>query len=92
MMINPDYAKPILTLANALTEQKIPHTLNVIHDGLQIRFPWCKGDFICHNWSYGHESGWVESLGFPWDYDDVSCSSVEEAIANITSLWQKIGA
>lgn len=46
MMINPEYAKPILTLSNSLNKRNIPHTVNVIWDGLQIRFSWNDGDII----------------------------------------------
>ena len=92
MMINPDYAKPILALANLCTKEKIPHTINTIHDGLQIRFPWNHGDFVCHFFSYGHEYGDVESMGCPWDNhndDDVSRLTVEDAIMNLVSWYRE---
>jgi hypothetical protein len=83
MMINPAYATAILTLANALTEHNVPHTLNVIWDGLQIRFPWNPGDIICHSGSYGHEYGDVESMGCPWDEGDVSCMNLDDMLEGI---------
>ena len=89
MMINPDFANPILTISNALSERRIPHTLNVIWDGLQIRFPWSNGDLVCHYGSYGHDCGNVESMDCPWDYGDVSCISVEDAINRITKWYAK---
>lgn len=88
MMINPDFVNPILTIANVLTERNIPHSINVIYDGLQIRFPWNYGDLVCHSGSYGHDCGKVESMGCPWDEDDVSCISVDEAIEFIAN-WHK---
>ncbi len=88
MMINPDYAKPILALVNLCTEENVPCTVNPIHDGLQIRFPWNHGDMVCHGFSYGNDCGCVESYNCPWDKGDVSCLSVEEAILNIVS-WYK---
>ena len=87
MMINPEYAKPILTLSNQLTERNIPHTVKVIWDGLQIRFPWNNGDLVCHSGSYGHNYGAVESMGCPWDGEDVSCISIEEALERITEWY-----
>jgi hypothetical protein len=92
MMINPDFANTILTLSNKLSDRNIPHTLNVIHDGLQIRFPWNDGDIICHNFSFGHDYGKVESMGCPWDnkgYFKVSCLDIEEAL-NLITEWYAI--
>ena len=89
MMINPDYAKPILALANLCSSKKIPHTINPIHDGLQIRFPWNDGDFVCHHFSYGHEYGNVESMECPWDGDGFSCLSVEDAIVKLDSWYRE---
>ena len=89
MMINPDYAKPILALANLCTSEKIPHIISPIHDGLQIRFPWNNGDFVCHFFSYGHEFGDVESYNCPWDNGDVSRLTVEDAIVNLVSWYRE---
>ena len=89
MMINPDYAKPILALANLCSSEKIPHTITPIHDGLQIRFPWNDGDFVCHFFSYGHEYGDVESMGCPWDGGDVTRLTVEGAIENLVSWYRE---
>ncbi len=90
MMINPKYAKPILKLANALVETKaVPLTIVTLWDGLQLRFPWTKGDVVCHSGSYGHEYGYVESMGFPWDEGDVSCLSVEDMAQAIYEYWKE---
>ena len=89
MMINPDYAEPILTIANSLSDLGIPYTTNIIWDGLQLRFPWCGGDVVCHSGSYGHSSKEVESYCFPWDKDDVSQLEVEEAIQLIAYYYYK---
>lgn len=87
MMINPDFANPILTLSNQLTVRNISHTLNVIWDGLQIRFPWNNGDLVCHSGSYGHNFGNLESMGCPWDDEDVSCISPKEALDYIVKWY-----
>lgn len=91
MMINPEYAKPILTLSNSFNKRNIPHTLNVIWDGLQIRFPWNNGDIICHSGSFEHEYGNVESMGCPWDEDNVTCLSIDEADDLVTNWWIEVG-
>lgn len=94
MMINPEYAKPILTLSNSLNKRNIPHTVNVIWDGLQIRFPWNDGDIICHSGSFGHEYGDVESMGCPWDDDEsggVTCLPVDVTEELITDWWTGVG-
>lgn len=91
MMINPEYAKPILELANLCTENKIPFTLNVIWDGLQMRFPWNGGDIVCHSGSYEHEIGAVESMGCAWDDEDVSWAKVEDMFHNLKIWYAEIG-
>lgn len=87
MMINPEYAKPILEVANNLSEASIPFTINVLWDGLQIRFPWCDGDIICHSGSFEHERGYVETYCFPWDEGDVSILSTSEVIIEIINYY-----
>ena len=87
MMINPEYAKPILEVANNLSEASIPFTINVIWDGLQLRFPWCDGDVICHSGSLEHEHGCVETYCFPWDEGDVSVLYTSEAITEIINYF-----
>ncbi len=93
MMINPDFAQPILTLANYLTDYNIPHTINVIWDGLQIRFPWNDGDIICHSGSYGHTNGMVESMGCPWDEGDVSYLDIDDIFERLVKWYsEEVGA
>ena len=89
-MINPIYATPILNLSALLNSQGIPHSVKPLHDGLQIRFPWCDGDFICSKYSYGSNHGDVESMGFDWDCDDVSQLSVEKAFSLVSELYNTI--
>ena len=87
MKIDPKYAVPILTLANALSERNIPHTINVIWDGLQIRFPWNGGDIVCHSGSYGSAVSDVESMGCPWDDEDVSRINIDDALDRIVEWY-----
>ena len=90
MMINPAYAATILDLSALLNSRGIPHRVRPMYDGLQIRFPWCDGDFICHMYSHGCNNGDVESMGFEWDNDDVSHLSVEEAFSLVVKLYNTI--
>lgn len=91
MTINPDYANVIITLSNHLIERNIPHTVNVIWDGLQIRFPWNNGDLVCHSGSYGHACGMAESMACPWDNGDCSPITIEDALERITEWYGEIG-
>lgn len=43
-------------------------------------------DVVIHDNSYGHESGLWESVGFPWDYDDVSVHSSYQIASMINAL------
>lgn len=89
MKIDPKYAVPILTLANALSEYNIPHSLNVLWDGLQIQFPWSGGDIVCHHGSYKSNLGKVESMGCPWDDEDVSVLSIDDAFNYIIEWYSR---
>lgn len=93
MMINPEYATPILTLANFLTSSHVPFVLNAHWDGLQMHFPWAaNADIVCNALSYGHAYGRVESMGCPWDEGDVTSLEVDEAVENIKAWYAKVGA
>ena len=87
MTLNNEYASPIINLSDLLNTAKVPHSCNPIHDGLQLRFDWCDGDVVCHFFSYGHEFGFVETWGFPWDEDDVTSLSVEECYRRICDYY-----
>lgn len=90
MNINPEYAYVILTLANYLIERNIPLRIVTLYDGLQIRFPWSDGDLICHQYSYGADDGCVESFGCPWDEDDVTRLTIDEAVEKISEWYGRI--
>lgn len=40
--------------------------------GFCVTFEDLPGDAILHDFSFGREAGMWETMGFPWDYDDVS--------------------
>lgn len=87
MNTNPIYAMPILALSSCLEEMGIPHTTNPLWDGYQIRFPWCDGDMVCHNFSYGHSAGHIESYCFPWDEGDVTELTISEAFVKVVDYY-----
>lgn len=41
-------------------------------NGFRVEFEGFHGDAILHDYSYGCNSNAWETIGFPWDYDDVS--------------------
>lgn len=65
------YAQTILGITNILDEEKVPYTIHECLGGYQLRFPWCDGDIIAHQYAPS-ELGKVESMGFSWDEGDVS--------------------
>lgn len=91
MTLNTEYVNNILAIANALSERKIPYTIHPLYDGLQLRFPWTKGDIVCHGFSYGCNHRCVESYNFPWDkedeFDDVTCLALDDAFNKIAELY-----
>lgn len=83
----------IKEVAYELAKLNVPHTINPIWDGWQIRFSWCDGDIVCHGFSYGHENGQVESYNFPWDketWDGVSVLDPEQAVKLISEYYRKV--
>lgn len=47
-------------------------SVNTYMNGFQILFENISGDAIIHDGSYGRATGCIETIGMPWDYDDVS--------------------
>lgn len=84
-----EYMSRINTIAQICAELEVPYTTNKLWEGWQIRFPWCVGDVACHNGTYGHNDGMVESYQFPWDDEDVSVLTPEEAGALIVKYYNE---
>ena len=57
------------TMAAILEDNNIPFNIEELWDGYKVTFPWAEGDVICHG-AVPH--GFVESMGFPWDLDDIT--------------------
>lgn len=63
-------------------------------NGFQVLFDGFEGDAILHDGSYGRESCDWETLGFPWDGNDVSVHTAHQLASMLAALkrgedWQK---
>lgn len=66
----------------------IPFTTENLWGGKQMRFPWCEGDIVCHEGSYGGERGLFETMGFEEDGDDVrGYLTKAQAFETILHAW-----
>lgn len=81
------YEERIDAIASYCDLYNVPYTTNPIWNGKQIRFPWCTGDVACHEFTYGTDIDKVESYCFPWDNEDVTVLSVEEAAGLIIGYY-----
>lgn len=70
------YAQAILDITNKLDEAEVPYTINDCLNGYQLRFPWCDGDIVAHQYAPG-TLGKVESMDFSWDAGDVTVMEPE---------------
>lgn len=86
-----NYFERIEFVYNILTTLHIPCTMNALWEGWQLRFPWCAGDIAAHRGTYGQAQGKVESYCFPWDNDDVTVLTPEEAAIKIIALYNSCG-
>ena len=55
-----------------LIENNIQYTRRSLYEGWQFYIHGTDGDIVCHEGSYGGDSGLWESMGFDWDMGDVS--------------------
>ena len=88
--IKLEYIIPITTIAQELENYNIPYVCVQLWDGLQLRFPWCDGDIICHSGSFGHEYGNVESYCFYWDNNDCTELEPKKAIDLLIHLYAEM--
>lgn len=84
-----NYAELIARVACLLADMGIPYTVHTLWDGAQLQFPWSCGDVACHFGTRGGHYGYVETYRFPWDNDDVSMLTPEEAAARIAAEYFK---
>ena len=83
------YFERIEFIYHILAALHIPCTVNALYEGWQLRFPWCDGDIAAHAGTYGEARGMVESFCFPWDGDDVTVLTPEEAAIKIIALYNE---
>ena len=92
---NPKYCKPILRLADLCSAEGIPFVVRPLFNGLQLVCPeldtW-ELDVICHDYSYGCDSGLVEIAGAICENDDDTVEGyldVEEVFERIKKYYKK---
>lgn len=81
-------------LAGWLTENGIEFTRRPLYGGEQIICDDWEWDAICHNWSYGGNSGLLETMGAIVDSASVGdevegCLTAEEVIERFKRLMEK---
>lgn len=81
------YLERIRAIETACKKHNIPCQINRQRGGWQIRFPWTDGDVACNALTYGNTAGYVESYRFPWDNDDVTVLTVDEAIYKVIAYY-----
>lgn len=81
-----------LELQTVLDLIKIPYKTPIPHcGGWVIKFPWCDGDFACHECSYGGPDGLWESYKFPWDEGDVTgYLTIQDIVANLVPYYREM--
>lgn len=101
--IDAAYINTLVDFINACRENDVKiDTVKHFQNGWHITFVDClHADAICHDGSYGspyrfpepHQNDWNhsgewETIGFPWDGDDVSVHSSEE-LAQMIADYQR---
>lgn len=87
------YGKPIIAIAKTLMDYNVPFRLESYANyrtGYQLTFPWCNGDIVCNDMSYGHVGGYVETFKFPWDEGDVTTMYPYEAACRVIDLYKEL--
>ena len=77
--LNMTYVNSLHTFLTELDRYNIKiEDIWFYQNGFQITFEGLPGDAILHDGSYGNAIGMWETMGFPWDYDDVSIHTTHE--------------
>lgn len=81
--INRFYSLAVLTSECARYGVALSH-VETFENGFQVMFAGCPNcDAILHDYSYGNNKLLWESMGFPWDGNDVSTHTATELAALI---------
>lgn len=83
------YFERIEFIYHILAALHIPCTVNALYEDWQLRFPWCPGDIAAQAGTRGEAQGMVESFCFPWEGDDVTVLTPEEAAIKIIALYNE---
>ena len=83
------YFECIELICHVLGALHIPYTVNMLYRGWQLCFPWCEGNIAVHAGIYGVPRGMVESYCLPWDGNDVTVLTPEEAAIKIIALYNE---
>ena len=65
-----------------LNAYRIKHKRQRLYDGYQWFFDF-HGDIVIHGYSYNYAHGYLESMGFSWDNDNVSVFTPHEMIEHL---------
>lgn len=87
--LNEKYVRTVGLAGIILGEYGIQYDIHALHGGAQITFDWNEGDGVCHSFSYGNETGNIETYGFPWDNGDVSVLDIPEFCSRVKKLWNE---
>lgn len=89
-MLNSKALQVAHEVEKELNSRNVPYNFNSNHlGGFQFTFPWCKGDFVCCEGSYGCERGLYESFRFEEDKGDVrSYLDKKDIIKTILNAWK----
>lgn len=103
--IDGAYINALVDLVIECRKNKVKiNTVQAYEGGWRVTFEQYNGDAICHDASYGSPynsfpkknhyndwniSGFWETIGFPWDNNDVSVHSAEELAFYLRALNEK---
>ena len=78
------YANDRRKLNRKLKKAGIEFEWNYLFDGYKWTFPkFPNGDAVIHSTSYNSRYGHFETMGMPWDIDDVSVLTANQLIARM---------
>lgn len=77
--LNVERVKSLSKLIRACKKEGVEiNKVFFYQNGFTVTFKGMKGDAILHDGSYGKETYSWETMGMPWDYDDVSEHTAKE--------------
>ena len=85
--INPIYVNGLVELVALCRAHNVEVTkVQFFQNGFRVEFEVDDGDAILHDGSYGRNDGTWETIGFPWDGDDVSCHDSDTLAKMLNAL------